>query len=338
MTTTRPPPPLEQTDCELPAFRPRAWLRSGHAQTIRAAFDAPRIAYRAQPHLLATTDGDELVLHDDCPPDWTAGSELALLIHGLGGCHGSPYLVRIAHKLHARGVRVFRLDLRGCGAGRDKARFPGHAGRSEDVAAAVRFLEQLAPASPIVLAGFSLGANIVLKFLAEYREETRRHIVRALAVAPPIDLMACALHLEQWPRWAYNRWFVRALMRELRRRRATLPETLAFDWARPPRSLREFDDRVTAPWSGFRDVEDYYSRSSAKPLLAGLETPTTILAAEDDPVVPAAIFDHVALPPQVTVHRTAHGGHVGYFGVPGRDPDGYWLDWRVVDFVLRGGW
>ena len=108
-------------------------MRGGHLQTIAAGYlPGHKFPYQAVQHTVVLPDGDAIILHDDCPPAWTPSDRVALLIHGLAGCHESPYMVRIAGKLNAIGVRTFRMDLRRSGAGWRLARFPYHAGRSLD--------------------------------------------------------------------------------------------------------------------------------------------------------------------------------------------------------------
>jgi predicted alpha/beta-fold hydrolase len=246
-------------------------------------------------------------------------------------------MARIASKLRARGVRTFRLDMRGCGAGDQLAQKTAHAGRSEDVAAAVDFVSTECPQSALVVVGFSLGANQVLKLLGEWGDSAPPRLSRAMAVAPPIDLLACARNISRPSRFVYNWWFVRALVRDARRRAAWVPALANIDWTRPPRKLYEFDDRITAPVNGFSGAEHYYARSSSLASLQRIRRPTLILAARDDPLVPAQIFQQRILSDQVVLHMTEQGGHVGYIGRRNSDPDRYWLDWRVVEFILGRG-
>ena len=117
----------------LPPFQPQWWLRSAHAQTLAAAYWPARLPeHRAVARQVELEDGDVVVVHDDCPDGWPSDGRVALLTHGLGGCHRSPLLVRLAAKLNERGVRVFRWDMRGCGAGVGLAGRPYHAGCSDD--------------------------------------------------------------------------------------------------------------------------------------------------------------------------------------------------------------
>ena len=315
-------------------FRPHPLLRSGHAQTVMAGcWAGQRTKYRANQIVIPTTNDDRLVLHDDQPQQWADGSPVALLIHGLGGCHLSSYMVRIATKLNAVGVRTFRMDMRGCGSGDRLARHPGHAGRSEDVAAAVDHLITLCPSSSRAAVGFSLGGNLLLKWLGEAGASASQLIHRALAVSTPIDLSMCARNMARRERRIYDRWFVTLLNKQVNSRRDHINGLANLDLSLPPRTLYEFDDRITAPLSGFLNAEEYYAQCSSAPLLAAIQTPTVLLSAADDPLIPSSIYSSVSKSPKVAVRLVPNGGHVGFFGRSGRDPDWHWLDWRVVEFV-----
>jgi predicted alpha/beta-fold hydrolase len=202
---------------DFPQFRPHPLLRGGHAQTIAGVYFPGKLSpYAAQRHFVELEDGDRIVLHDDTPADWQPGGRVVLLVHGLGGCHSSPYMVRIAAKLLARGARVFRIDLRGWGDGAETAKLPFHAARTADIAAALWFVDRLTHASPTALVGFSLGGNMVLKLLGDAGRSSRRSdsatnssrneassaeylpvaLDRAMAIAPPIDLLFCCHNLQ----------------------------------------------------------------------------------------------------------------------------------------------
>lgn len=317
-------------------FIPHPLLTGGHLQTL-AGFLWPQSRglrpESAVQHRVPLDDGDQLVLHDGCPGSWRPGDRTALLIHGLAGCHSSPYMRRIAHKLCERGVRTFRLDLRGCGAGAGLARLPYHSGRSADAAAAVEKIGALCPGSPTALVGFSLGGNITLKLLGESAGKLPAHLDRAVAVCPPVNLRACVDSLRfGLARW-YDRHFVRLLMHDLACRRRLLPDAPALDRGVRPRGIREFDDAFTAPVSGFETAANYYKQCSAAQFVAQIEVPTLILAAADDPLIPAAIFADLAPTASVQICLTASGGHLGYIGRRNGDPDRHWMDWRIVEWV-----
>jgi predicted alpha/beta-fold hydrolase len=319
----------------VPPFRPHPLFRGGHAQTLAGAYlPGVPVPYRAKRHTVRLPDGDSLVLHDDRPPFWRQGDRAAVLVHGLAGSHGNQTMARTAAKLCRRGVRVFRMDLRGCGAGVGLARLPYHAGRSEDAAAALARTAEICPGSPLALVGFSLGGNIALKLAGESGEAPPGKLDRVIAVAPPIDLLRCSLNIGRGVNRVYDAAFVRRLVANVRRQPRHMPARARLGKGHVPRTLLEFDDRITAPLGGFASAEEYYARSSAGPLLASIRVATWMLAAEDDPLVPAAIYAAARLSDHVELSLTRHGGHLGYFGVAGMDADRRWMEWRVVERVV----
>ncbi|HND53111.1 MAG TPA: alpha/beta fold hydrolase [Pirellulaceae bacterium] len=316
-----------------PTFHPHRLLRGGHAQTIAGVYvPHRRIRYSARQVEISLPDGDRTLLHDDRPAEWKPGDRCVLLLHGLGGSHLSPHMVRIASKLNARGVRAFRLDLRGHGAAWQLARHPGHAGRSEDALAAVRQIARECPGSPLSMVGVSMGGNIVLKLLGELGDEAVDMIRQALVIAPPIDLAACSLNLLARANRVYARVFLRELQAQVKLRGSILKGSESLKIPRPPRNLWEFDDLVTAPLSGFAGAVDYYQQCSAIHRVSSIRVPTTVLSAADDPLIPSKIFDAAKWSASTHFHLTPFGGHVGFLGEAGRDPDRRWLDWRVVDW------
>lgn len=323
-------PPVSGTIAD---FVPHPWLPTGHLQTIAAGcVPPPRIPYRAVPHRLLLTAGDVTFLHEDAPLRWDPRGRIALLVHGLTGSHLSPYLVRLADKLVSRGWRTFRLDLRGCGASAGLAREFGHAGRSEDVAAAVEKITTWFPLASLALVGFSLGGNLILKMLGEMGEGRPDQIDRAAVVSPPIDLPACIRFLERGFRRVYSRSFVYRLVREIRRRQFANPP-LTVSLVPRPKLLSEFDDRITAPLSGFQSGAEYYRLVSPAPLLSQIKVPTLLVSAADDPLIPPEIFQPAHRNGSIQVEVTARGGHVGYISTTRHTPDGWWIDWRLLDWL-----
>ena len=309
-------------------------MRCGHRQTVLGTtLPGGRFPYRARPHTLPLSDGDVVVVHDDVPAAWKETDAVALLVHGLGGDHRSGYMVRVAAKLNRRGVRVFRMDQRGCGAAQWLSEQPAHAGRSDDIAEVLDWVEACCPRAPMTLVGFSLGGNAVLKLAGERGVPGDGNLRSVLAVAPPIDLAYCAENLARPQRRFYDRRFVRKLCRQVRLRSRRVVAARDLDPGVRPRSVLEFDDCYTAPVSGFQDAGDYYARCSARSLLKSIEVNTRILVAEDDPVVPVEIFSEVPVSEYVDLFKTRYGGHLGYLGVRGVDSDRRWMDWRIVDWV-----
>lgn len=320
----------------LPPFRAHFWLPTGHLQTWAGAY-LPGIAvpYRAQHYVVDLDDGDRVVVHDDRPSGWQQGDRVALLVHGLGGSHRSGCVERTAHKLNQRGVRTFRLDLRGCGAGEQLALRPCHAGQSEDVLATLRWLAEFCPQSPVTLLGFSMGGNIVLKALGEAAREPAGNLDSGAAVAPPIDLAASCDFIGSGWNQIYDRYFARLCLEQTVLRRRNNPLFAKLPLSPPPMRLRDFDDRVTAPLAGYASAAEYYARASSAAHLERIEVPTFVLSAADDPAVPIEMFHRIPKSPAVEFCLTESGGHLGYIGVEGVDADCRWAEWRLVDWVLH---
>jgi predicted alpha/beta-fold hydrolase len=242
-------------------------------------------------------------------------------------------MVRSSIKLRARGVRVFRMDLRGCGAGLTLARRPLHAGRSEDVAAVLEYVHKLCPGSAIHLVGFSMGGNIVLKLAGELGAAAPPYLASVTAVSPPIDLALCTRNLYRGLNRVYDGRFVSALVKHVRQRTALVPEALARPLVPQPRRLIEFDSLFTAPLSGFADVHDYYAQASSCMVLSRIAVPALIITAASDPIVPANAFEQASYSATTQVVIAPCGGHLGFIARRGIDPDLRWLDWRIVDWI-----
>jgi uncharacterized protein len=340
MTQRQTPSRRQESRCPsmlsrpFPPFRPHPFLAGGHAQTLAGVYlPSVPLSYRARQHRVALADGDTIVLHDDHPRGWQRGQRAALLIHGLAGCHESGYMRRIAHKLAARGIRAFRMDLRGCGAGQGLAHLPYHSGRSEDATAAIEALARIVPDAPVTLVGFSLGGNIALKLAGELGGRRCGHLDSVMAVCPPVDLAACSRQIQKRANRLYDRYFVGKLLGQLSQRRRLLPAAPRGRLARRPCSLWEFDDTFTAVVCGFGTADRYYASASSAPWIGRIELPTLILSAHDDPMIPPDCLERIDLPPAVQLHMSDRGGHLGFVGRGGVDADRRWMDWRVVDWV-----
>ncbi|HVC95274.1 MAG TPA: alpha/beta fold hydrolase [Pirellulales bacterium] len=318
-----------------PDFQPHALFRGGHAQTLAGIYlPGSRYPYRAVQRQVVVADGDRIVLHDDQPSGWQPGERTAIMIHGLAGCHTSPYMRRIAGKLAARGVRVFRMELRGCGAGLGLARLPYHGGQSDDAAAAAEEVARLCPGSPTTLIGFSLGGNITLKLIGELGDRPCGGLDSAIAVCPPVDLQAAVARMSRMQNRPYDRHFVKLLLQRVDARQRVMPDAPTVEFARRPRGLWEFDDAFTAPVSGFGTAENYYRRASSCRVVNNIRRPVLLIASRDDPLVPSVSLEALDMPAAVRLYLTDSGGHLGFVGRRGQDPDRRWLDWRIVEWVL----
>lgn len=326
--TWQPPGPL-------PEFRPLAWLRNGHLQTLAATLDQThaRSPRGARLNRVLLPDGDSIVLHDDAPANWRPGDPAVLLIHGLAGSHASPALVRTAYRLRERGCRTFRMDMRGAGAGMTVARLPYHSGRSDDCLEVLRAIESVCPQSPLFVVGFSLGGNLTLNLVGNHAHELPSQLVSAIAVSPPVDLSRCVHNIQLGVNRFYDKYFVKRLLRQIREHARLMPRAFVPRFTHEPRNLFELDNMYTAPVCGFETAEHYYAVTSPVQFLSRIEVPTLIISSLDDPMIPPEPLQNAKLSPSVRVHYTNHGGHIGFIGAKGNDPDTRWCDWRIIDWI-----
>lgn len=321
------------SDC----FRPHPLLRGGHRQTLAACYLAAKHKLPdTTMHEVRLPDGDAVVLHENRPPAWDASAGVAMLVHGLCGCHGSRYIERTAGKLLRHGVRTFRLDLRGAGAGQQLARTGAHCGSSADLEVSIQRIGQLTNMAPLSVVGYSLGGALVLDLAAS--RCTAANWVSAAAVCPPIDLFAVERLLQKPLNKQYDKFFTRRLWKQVRHRANTIQGAPKVNQLTRPQLLRQFDEQFTAPLGGYESADDYYQQTSVAPRLQQITMPTKIIAADDDPVVPIEPLRDATYGPKTEFVEVAGGGHLGFIAKKSRqkdsDPDRYWLDWRIVEWVL----
>ncbi|MGE4607144.1 MAG: alpha/beta fold hydrolase [Myxococcota bacterium] len=308
-------------DIALPKFRARGPWWGPDLQTLRNSFVAPRLDATRYPEKrltlpLADGSGDALVGLLQTPATAT-GRPLAVLVHGLSGSEDSAYMIASARALLEEGYPVLRLNLRGAGPARPLCRYQYHAGRSEDLRDALgsdAFADPIRNGSgALVLVGYSLGANMLLKFLAEFG--ARFPIVGACAISAPIDLEAASYRFLH-PRNAVYHW---NLLRSMRRE--TLDDGGEVSDAEreavtDAKSILEFDDRFVAPRNGYPDAAAYYADNMARRFLAEISVPTLVIYARDDPWIPADTYTSYRWSdnPNLLPLLPKRGGHVGFHG------------------------
>jgi uncharacterized protein len=241
-----------------------------------------------------------------------------------------------AEKAWLAGFNVVRLNQRNCGGTERLTETLYHSGLSCDIRAVVLELIERDRLPEIFAAGFSMGGNLVLKMAGELADAAPGEVRGFAAVAPSFDLAACADALELPKNFLYERHFVKRLKRRMRHKARLFPKQFASglnaQLARV-RSVREFDNRITARFCGFRDAADYYAQSSAMRVIGAIRKPTLIVTAEDDPVVPFAMFANEALRqnPNISLVVTRRGGHCAFISQESGERR-FWAEGRVVEF------
>lgn len=321
----------ESIEFAVSPFRPAWWLPGPHAQTLGGRWLRRRLKVALRRERLRTPDAD--VLHLDWPHSTLApDSPLVLVLHGLEGCASSGYVLEAHRVLAARGIRSVGLNFRSCGGEMNHAARFYHAGETGDLAFVVEQLARRFPDAVLGAVGFSLGGNVLLKWLGEAGADSP--VQAAAAVSVPFDLAASARALSRGLGPQYSRHFVRGLRRKLLSRADVLAEHCDLERGCHARTLPEFDAAVTAPVHGFRDVHHYYSASSSIGFLAGIRVPTLLLHSADDPFLPAEAIprEQVSKNPFLVSGFTRHGGHVGFVGGSPWLPE-FWAEREAARFL-----
>ncbi len=319
-------------------FQPAWWWRNPHLQTLYPALFRKGIPLERIRERLITPDQDFLDLdwHED--PD----KPLVILLHGLSGSSESGYILGLQQALRSCGFASVALNFRGCsGFPNWKARCY-HSGETEDIAFVYETIRQRFPKRPIAAVGFSLGGNVLLKWLGEQGDALS--LFAAVAVSVPLVLSECASRLDKGFSRIYRRYLLDELKHYIEQKQAFLQSQGFNDEADRLRQLGDlsditsfwqYDERVVARLHGFRDAADYYQRSSSRQFLGAIRLPTLLIQAHDDPfMTPAVLPQGHELAPQVAMEVHNWGGHVGF--VNGQTPHDktYWLDKRIPVYLL----
>jgi uncharacterized protein len=301
------------------------WLPGGHLQTIYASLRRPprinleRIRWE-------TPDGDFI---DVDFAGEAAATRRLVLFHGLEGCSDSHYARAIAAHAAHKGWRVALPHFRGCSGEANRRPRAYHSGDTQEID---WILKRLGPGDAV---GVSLGGNALLKWLGERGGEARALVRRAAAVSAPIDLAAAGRALDRGlNRLIYTRHFLATLKPKSLAKLELFPGLYDAAAVRGARSFRQFDDAVTAPLHGFRDVDHYWSAASSGPWLEGIRVPTLLVNARNDPFLPERELLAAAqkAAPCVVLEFPRTGGHAGF--LTGPFPGHHrWLATRLLEFL-----
>jgi uncharacterized protein len=314
-------------------FRARRFLSGGHVQTI-ASFLLPRRFSLPEPESrLVEVESGVGVL---CQCHWQldrANALTVIVVHGLEGSSESKYMMGIAEKGITAGINVVLMNQRTCGGTNTLAPTLYHSGRSADVAAVAKHVIENDGVTRFALCGFSMGGNLVLKTAGEWGSDGPHELVAAAAICPAVDLAASADALHQPANRLYEQYFLWKLKARMRKKEQCFPGKYDLSRLRGLKSLRDFDDKVTAFYCGFDGASDYYARSAAANVIQQISVPTFILNAANDPfirILPET-RNKIESNPNITFVQTQDGGHCSYIGE--RDGyDGHFAERAVIDF------
>jgi predicted alpha/beta-fold hydrolase len=318
---------------EIP-FDPHPLFKSGHAQTIAAAFVPRRFHLpRAEQRLFQVDAWSKLLAQ--C--HWQAGrsreAPVMVIVHGLEGSSDSSYVKGIAEKAYNRGYHVVRMNQRNCGGTEGLTPTLYNSGMSGDYSLVLEELIEKDRFQQIFFVGYSMGGNLVTKMVGELSDDAPSALKGVCTVCPALDLSASADALERRDNFLYQRHFVNGLMSRYARKAKLYPERFPLDGFGPVRTVREFDDAITAPQFGYRDAEEYYEAAGAKRVIDRVRVPMLMITAEDDPFVPYAGFLALQLErfPAIRFRAPQHGGHCGFISRY-KGGERFWAEQRIAEF------
>jgi predicted alpha/beta-fold hydrolase len=315
-------------------YRPARWLPGPNLMTAYGSVLLPRPQLPFRRERWELSDGDFLDV--DRLAGRSAGAPVLLICHGLEGSSRAPYVRGLAARASGAGLAVAALCFRGCSGEENRLARLYHSGETGDLALSVGRLSAERPGRRILLAGFSLGGNVVVKYLGERGEAAPKEVVGAVVVSVPYDLARSARALDApgpW-NWIYRTRFLFTLRAKALAKARRFPGLLDPAAVRAARTFAAFDSAATAPLHGFASAEDYWARSASGPFLAGVDRPLLAISALDDPLVPAQglPLEAARSNPRVTLLTPAAGGHVGF--VSGGPLHPYcWAEERAAAFL-----
>jgi len=308
-------------------FTAPGWCNNSHCQTIWPLLARKKLTIAWQRQRLELPDGDFLDL--DWQGQQTGIEPIVLVLHGLEGSSHSHYARAMGHALPQHNFRVVVMNFRGCSGSHNRLTRSYHSGETEDINYVVKNIQKHNPDASIFVIGFSLGGNVLLKWLGE--QKTDAPITAAVAVSVPFDLGVAADRMTQGLSRIYQRYFLSSLIPKIVAKNKLIELPVDIQKIRGAKTLREYDNNLTAPLHGFTNAEDYYTRSSCKQFLGDISIPTKIIHARDDPFMTTSIIPKQSeVSKCVSLNVQDHGGHVGFLG-----KQGYWLDQTIPSFFSR---
>lgn len=262
-----------------------------------------------------------------------ASAPVIVIVHGLEGSSDSNYVRGIAESAFQRGYNVVRINQRNCGGSEALTPTLYNSGMSSDYRAVCEELANRDGFKKIFFAGYSRGGNLVLKMASEFHDAFPEALKGVCAVGPALDLAACANALERLDNYFYQRHFVTGLLQRFLRKAIAMPERYKQNGLGSIRTVRQFDNAITAPYAGYRDAQEYYETASAKRVLDRLRVSTLLISAKDDPFVPysSILAAGAEKNPSIRLVAPKHGGHCAFIS-RNSGSERFWAEQRVVDF------
>ena len=316
------------------SFKPAWGLKHAHLQTIFAKYLSPRHKQKTVAEQFSLPDGDVIQLNWMQPSKVAANAPMVVILHGLAGDINSHYIQGLLAQCRTLRWPAVMMHFRGCNGVANKLPRAYHSGDTADFALFLQQCRQRYPARRLMAIGFSLGGNVLVKYCGE--SGSQNLLSAAVAVCAPLALAPSSDRINQGFSKVYQRYLLGRLKGTMQRKlaaHADFPLPISASDIRNIRSIRQFDNCLTAPLHGFRDAEDYYQRASAKPFLASICRPSLLIHAKDDPFLSDAVIPSTdELNPHIHYELTRGGGHVGFVYGSVLKPK-FWLNQRIPQFI-----
>jgi len=315
-------------------FEPHPLLRNPHMQTLASTYlprRFPRLP-RSVPREFETEPGTRIRGECHWQPAPREGPTL-VLVHGLEGSSDSGYMFGLAERAFVAGWNAVRLNQRNCGGTESLTPTLYNSGLSGDYRAVLTELIERDTLPEIFFAGYSMGGNLVLKMAGELAGAAPRELRGVAGVCPTIELAKCADAIALPGNFIYEYHFVTRLKKRMERKARLFPGKFDLSPLARVRTVREFDEAITAKYCGFRGADDYYERSSALSVVNEIRVPAMIVTAQDDPFVPFAIFSDPALAhnPRIRFIAPEHGGHCAFISRYAGEAR-FWAEASLMEF------
>ncbi len=312
------------------SFKGNKFFTNKHFETIYpAVFRKVAISYKRERIELA--DGDFIDI------DWVKNNntQLLILFHGLEGSSQSTYIKGFASYFSKHGYDVCAVNFRSCSGENNRLLSSYHGGKTEDVTNILNFIEKQHRYTEYVLGGFSLGGNVLLKYLGEQAGAVNAKIKKAFAFSVPVDMVACAVTLSKISNKIYMHQFLQTLNKKMIVKAKQFPNQIEVRNINRIKTFYEWDSTFTAKINGFSSAKSYYEQSSSLHFLPFIQVPTLLVNALNDPFLSDTCFPiEIAKNSNYLFLETPqNGGHVGFFS--GNEKDGYYSEQRAFEFVSK---
>lgn len=305
-------------------YKPPFLFKNGHINTIYPVFFRKQSPVAFSRTRMETPDDDFF----DVDYLRCGNRKIVILCHGLEGSSQSQYIQGTSRLLHAHGFDVAAMNYRGCSGEMNRKVYSYHSGSTDDLHLLVQSL--IHEYDELVMVGFSLGGNMVLKYSCDQLYPLDRKIKAVIAISVPVDLYAGALEFLKLSNRHYTINFLNSLRAKIKLKHAQFPDEINLDDLSKVNSILDFDDYFTGPLNGFKNAQDYYAKCHSKQFLNNCDRPTLIINAKDDPFLPEPCIDEAVNSEFLHLCLPEHGGHLGFVNL---GVEHYWYERQILNFI-----